>query len=116
MDAYATTNLVDPRKLMTKSTRLSGWSAPNSLSRATRFYAIVTDMSSKFVAAVNTNAPAPATDTLEERWDRIMSCAGALKDSDELTPEWLADFRQSAWGSRWDDIDDEEQTTTSVGK
>lgn len=91
----------------TKSDRTTpGWTGTRKSTRPGNIRATLFTMSSEYVIkSENTTIEIPAIN-LDARWDRILSFAGILSDSDELTEEWLADFRQSAWGNRLDDTDE----------
>lgn len=67
---------------------------------------LYTMSSKKYVIKSTHTAIEPTPLDLDTRWDNILSFAGILADSDEMTEEWLADFRQAAWANRLDDIDE----------
>lgn len=37
---------------------------------------------------------------LDKKWDAIIACNGILEGNDELTEEWLDEFRLAAWNKR----------------
>jgi hypothetical protein len=86
---------------------------PRSSSTGNKIRAIVLNMPIEFSTTSELSSSSSSSD-LKARWKRILSFAGFLEGTDELTTEWLEEFRQAAWGNRiTDDTDDTDNQTSN---